>query len=200
MNVIDDEDERIESAGKFWLALFSTAWVLFVIYLIIVQHHFCFGALLLPFSGLVIKRLKAPSELMARTQVSLARQAGTLRQRSEHQAAVKRFTAEELERRRKEQTVNATREVIKRLGVVEGFIRALEGETDPGRRTVTFQAANQEITEISAKRASGEIPPEVLRSADIIDQARSTSAHLVKLGLADDPLNLEIVRVFNLAA
>jgi hypothetical protein len=198
MNFINNDEDQIESAQKFWLALFSSAWILFLVYLIVIQHHYCFGALLLPFSGFVIKRLKAPSELMARALVPIVRHASSVALTSAQKAAARRFTAAETERRKQEQATNATREIVKRLGVIEGYIRVLEGETDPKRRTVTFQAAHQEITEISAKRASGEIPPEVLRSSDIVDQAKSTNAHLAKLGLASDPLSLEITRVFKL--
>jgi len=198
VSLIDDKEEKIENAEKFWLTLFSSAWILFLLYLILVQHGFCLGAVLLPFSGYVIKRLATPSELMARVQVPLAEQAENAIQRNAQNAAVKRFTQEEQGRRSQELIANASREVVKRLGVVEGYIRVLENETDTARRTVTFQAAQQEVTEISAKRASGEIPLQVLSSGDITDQARSTSAHLVRLGLADDPLNTEIVRLFNL--
>ena len=200
MSLIDDNEEKVESASKFWLPLFSTIWGLFLFYLIIIQHGYCLGAVLLPFSGYVIKRLAAPSEVMARVQVSLTQQAASTVQRNTQNATVKRFTAEEQERRRKGLIASSAREVIMRLGVIEGYIRVLEGETDPARRTVTFQAAHEQITEISAKRASGEIPPAVLALADIVDQAKSTSGHLVNLGLSEDPLNLEIVRLFNLGA
>ena len=200
MSLIDDREEKIESAGKFWFTLFSSAWILFLLYLILVQHGFCLGAVLLPFSGYVIKRLATPSELMARVQVPLVDQAQNAIQKNAQTAAVKRFAQDEEGRRRQELIASTTSEVVKRLGVIEGYIRVLENETDTSRRTVTFQAAHQEITEISAKRASGEIPLAVLNSTDIVDQAKSTSAHLVNLGLAEDPLNLEIVRLFNLGA
>ena len=153
--------------------------------------------MLLPFSGYVIKRLRTPSELIARAQVPLARQTGAAIQKSAQKTAVKRFANEEASRRNREQVLNATREVVKRLGIIDGYVRVLEGETDPARRTVTFQAAHQEITEIAAKRASGEIPPQVMNSADILDQARSTSEHLARLGLEDDRLNRDITQVFN---
>jgi hypothetical protein len=199
MSLIDDREEKVESAGKFWLALFSSAWILFLLYLIFVQHGFCLGAVLLPFSGFIIKRLATPSELMARVQVPIAEQAENMIQKNARNAAVKRFNRDEEGRRKQETTSSAAGEIVKRLGVIEGYIRVLEAETDSARRTLTFQGAHQEITEISAKRASGEIPSEVLRSPDVLAQAKSTSDHLVRLGLADDPLNTEIVRLFSIA-
>ena len=45
MNMIDDDEERIESAGKFWFALLSTAWSLFVCYLIFVSAQLLFRSL-----------------------------------------------------------------------------------------------------------------------------------------------------------
>jgi hypothetical protein len=198
MSFIEDREEKIENAGKFWFALFSSAWILFLLYLILVQHGFCLGAVLLPFSGFVIKRLATPSELMARVQVPLVEQAENLIQKTTQTATVKRFAQEEQGRRKQEITASAASEVVKRLGVIEGYIRVLEVETDSSRRTVTFQGAHQETTEIAAKKASGEIPAHVLNSSEVQAQAKSTSDHLIRLGLADDPLNVEIIRLFGL--
>ncbi len=56
MSLIEDREVKIGSAGRFWFTLFSSIWMLFLLYLVHVKHGFCLGALLLPFSGYVIRR------------------------------------------------------------------------------------------------------------------------------------------------
>jgi hypothetical protein len=94
---------------------------------------------------------------------------------------------------------HSKKELIVRLGSIDQFIRVLENETDPARRTVALQAASSELTALSAKLATGEILPEASDSPEVQQAAKETSFDLAKVGLAEDRLNRDLRRMFKLA-
>ncbi len=91
------------------------------------------------------------------------------------------------------------KEIIVRLGSIDQFIRVLENETDPARRTVALQAASAELTVLSAKLATGEILPEAADTPEVQQAAKETSFDLVKARLAEDRLNRDLRRMFKLS-
>ena len=81
--------------------------------------------------------------------------------------------------------------------MIDGTLRVYEGEADPSNRTILLQTAQDQIIELSAKKVSGEIPAHVLTEDKLLAHARATSDHLLRLGLAEDRLNQEMLRLFN---
>jgi hypothetical protein len=89
-------------------------------------------------------------------------------------------------------------ELIMRLGTIDQYIRVLGVEKDTGQRTVALQAAHSEITTLAAKLSSGQISREVLDDPDIRAQASETSQDLASVGLSNDRLNRDLIRIFKL--
>ncbi len=87
-----------------------------------------------------------------------------------------------------------------RLGSIDQFIRVVAVETDLSKRTVALQAAHSEMTTLAAKLASGQITREALDAPEIREHASETSKDLVRLGLSEDRLNRDIIRMFKLSA
>ena len=96
-------------------------------------------------------------------------------------------------------TAHSKKELIVRLGSIDQFIRVLESETAPARRTVALQAASAELTALSAKLATGEILSEATDTPEVQQAAKETSFDLVKAGLAEDRLNRDLRRMFKLS-
>lgn len=90
----------------------------------------------------------------------------------------------------------SSRELVLRLGNVDQFIRVLEHEQDSDKRTVALQAAQSEVTTISAKLAAGEIQPQALSNQIVVDQAYATQTDLGRIGLGDDRIARDLVRLF----
>lgn len=89
-------------------------------------------------------------------------------------------------------------ELIMRLGSIDQFVRVLGVEADAARRTIALQAAHGELTTLAAKLASGQIHREALDAPDVREHASETSNDLNRLGLSDDRLNRDIIRMFKL--
>lgn len=89
-------------------------------------------------------------------------------------------------------------ELIVRLGTIDQYIRVLGMEKDTAQRTVALQAAHSEITTLAAKLSSGQISREVLDAPDIRAQALETCKDLASVGLANDRLSRDLVRIFKL--
>ncbi|MBV6500980.1 MAG: hypothetical protein CJBNEKGG_03474 [Prosthecobacter sp.] len=96
-------------------------------------------------------------------------------------------------------TALSKKELIVRLGSIDQFIRVLENETDPARRTVSLQAASAELTALSAKLATGEILSEAIDAPEVQQASKETSFDLAKAGLSEDRLNRDLRRIFKLA-
>lgn len=95
-------------------------------------------------------------------------------------------------------SAQSKKELIMRLGSIDQFIRVLETENDSSRRTVAIQAAHSELTTLAAKLASEQISREMVEAPEVRQQAIETSSDLVRLGLGEDRLNRDIVRMFKL--
>jgi len=119
-------------------------------------------------------------------QRSLTKQSLLLEKNSEAQAMLNK-------------AAQSKKELIVRLGSIDQFIRVLENETDPARRTVALQAASSELTALSAKLATGEIIPEATDTPEVQQAAKETSFDLAKVGLAEDRLNRDLRRMFKLS-
>ncbi len=92
------------------------------------------------------------------------------------------------------------RELIIRLGSVDQYLRVLAVETDLSKRTVALQAAHSEMTTLAAKLASDQISPEAIDAPEVRAHASETSSDLTRLGLTEDRLNRDIIRMFKLSA
>ena len=91
------------------------------------------------------------------------------------------------------------KELIIRLGSVDQYIRVLSIETDVSKRTVALQAAHSEMTTLAAKLASGQISREAVDASEVREHASETSSDLARLGLTEDRLNRDIIRMFKLS-
>jgi hypothetical protein len=91
-------------------------------------------------------------------------------------------------------------ELIIRLGSVDQYIRVLAIETDVSKRTVALQAAHSEMTTLAAKLASGQISREAVDAPEVREHASETSKDLARLGLTEDRLNRDIIRMFKLTS
>ena len=91
-------------------------------------------------------------------------------------------------------------ELIIRLGSIDQYVRVLSIETDVSKRTVALQAAHSEMTTLAAKLASGQISREAVDAPEVREHASETSSDLARLGLKEDRLNRDIIRMFKLGA
>jgi hypothetical protein len=91
------------------------------------------------------------------------------------------------------------RELIMRLGSIDQYIRVLSIEPDVSKRTVALQAAHSELMTLAAKLASDQISRDAVDAPDIRELAMETSNDLARLGLSDDRLNRDIIRMFKLS-
>jgi hypothetical protein len=89
-------------------------------------------------------------------------------------------------------------ELIMRLGSIDQYVRVLTTETDASKRTVALQAAQSEMTTLAAKVASDHTFLYMVLHTDIKVLAAETSSDLVRLGLSEDRLNRDIIRMFRL--
>jgi hypothetical protein len=92
------------------------------------------------------------------------------------------------------------KELIVRLGNIDQFVRALEGERDSSSRTMALQDAHSQMTKLAANLASGEISRDALDDPEIREHALETSTDLTRIGLHHDRLNRDLVRIFKLNA
>ena len=83
-----------------------------------------------------------------------------------------------------------------RLGNIDQFVRALEGERDNSNRIMALQDAHSQMTKLAANLASGEISREALDDFEIRERASETSKDLARIGLSNDRLNRDLVRIF----
>jgi hypothetical protein len=88
--------------------------------------------------------------------------------------------------------------LVARLGSIDGFIRAVEAAPDAANRTAHLQKAHSVMMTLAAELAAGEISRDALDVPEIRELAAETSRDIARLGLADDRLNRDIVRMFKL--
>jgi hypothetical protein len=112
--------------------------------------------------------------------------------------ALKEHAKETKRRRESTHKANSLDEIIGILASIDTYIRVLEHTTDPKERVVTLQQANRVIMKLTAMVAAGDVSRAELANEEIKELAEETSQDLVRLGLANDRLNREIVRLFGL--
>jgi len=91
-------------------------------------------------------------------------------------------------------------ELIMRLGSIDQFIRVLETETDGNNRTMALQDAHSQMTKLTASLASEQISREAFDDAVVREHAWETSKDLERIGLSNDRLNRDLIRMFKLSA
>jgi len=96
------------------------------------------------------------------------------------------------------QKSDSLHEVISLLGSIDGYIRVLDGQPGRDDRTMMLQKAQFIMVKLVAKSASGEISRDTLDNSHVRELAAETSKDLARLGLADDRLNRDLVRMFKL--
>ena len=89
-------------------------------------------------------------------------------------------------------------ELIMRLGSIDQFIRVLETETDANSRTMALQDAHSQMTKLTASLASEQISREAFDDPIVREHALETSKDLARIGLANDRLNRDLIRMFKL--
>lgn len=90
------------------------------------------------------------------------------------------------------------RELVRQLGVIDGFIRALSVEPDVSKRTTALQGAHEIMTGLAARLASGDILREALEDRSIQEQACETVKDLDQADLSNDRLTRDLIRLFSL--
>jgi len=96
------------------------------------------------------------------------------------------------------QKSDSLHEVISLLGSIDGYIRVLDGQPGRDDRTMMLQKAQFIMVKLVAKSASGEISRDTLDNSHVRELAAETSKDLARLGLADDRLNRDLIRLFKL--
>lgn len=99
-----------------------------------------------------------------------------------------------------EQFTQSKKELIMRLSNIDRFVRMLDGEHDKSSRTMTLLDAHDQMTKLATNLASGDIDRAALDDPEVREHALETCNDLVRLGLFDDRLNRDLVRIFKLNA
>lgn len=86
-------------------------------------------------------------------------------------------------------------EIADRLGTIRKSLRELEAQTDPESRKQTLTGLHDEIIALDRIKISS---PNSIRAPGALELARSTTERLVHIGLGDDWLTLELIRIFDL--
>ncbi len=91
-------------------------------------------------------------------------------------------------------------ELIMRLGSIDQFVRVLETETDANSRTMALQDAHAQMTKLTASLASEQISREAFDDPVVREHAWETSKDLARIGLSNDRLNRDLMRMFKLGS
>lgn len=115
-----------------------------------------------------------------------------------HQKMIQQFDEESKTQQHLSRESKSKHEVVTRLGSIDQFIRVLDGENDASNRTMALQKAHSEMMTLSARLASGEISRDALDDQEIRELAWETCNDLTRLGLSEDRLNRDLIRMFKL--
>ncbi|HEY5043603.1 MAG TPA: hypothetical protein VIK53_16550 [Verrucomicrobiae bacterium] len=148
----------------------------------------------------------AAIQLWVRKKIAQVREKmGQAREFSRHKQAQKeqqKMLAKHMDDSARAQDVrqksDSLHEVISLLGSIDGYIRVLDGQPGRDDRTMMLQKAQFIMVKLVAKSASGEISRDTLDNSHVRELAAETSKDLARLGLADDRLNRDLVRMFKL--
>ena len=115
-----------------------------------------------------------------------------------HQKLVEEFDKESKSQQNLSKESKSKHELVTRLGSIDQFIRVLEGETESSNRTMALQKAHSEMMTLAARLASGEISRDALDDQEIRELAWETCNDLARLGLSEDRLSRDLIRMFKL--
>jgi flagellar biosynthesis protein FliQ len=117
-----------------------------------------------------------------------------------HQKLVEEFDKESKSQQSISKESKSKHELVTRLGSIDQFVRVLEMETEPASRTMALQKAHSEMMTLAARLASGEISRDALDAQEIRELAWETCNDLARIGLENDRLNRDLIRMFKLNA
>jgi hypothetical protein len=115
-----------------------------------------------------------------------------------HQKMVESFDKESKSQQSLSKESKSKHELVTRLGSIDQFVRVLEAETEPSNRTMALQKAHSEMMTLAARLASGEISRDALDTQEIRELAWETCNDLARLGLSEDRLSRDLIRMFKL--
>jgi hypothetical protein len=197
MNVLNNDHEKIEVIGTLWWWLLSAGLLVSGLYLMFGGAQAGVGFCLVVASGYCMKHGKPVGMVIARCQIPLVRAVSGACQRAFADAQARQAQARQVAVDRERKLAEVRREIDKRLGLVDDNLRYFENEGDATRRILFLKNAQDQVKELSVKRASDEIPAYVLTEEKLLDHAQSTRDHLMRLGLEGDRLHEELLRLFN---
>jgi hypothetical protein len=191
------DDERIDALQKGWHFGLSCAVVLFCAVLCGAVAGW-YGVCVSFLSIRGCKGLSQPAAFLARMQFDKEKAQQARDQEMHAQQQFQQVVTQSQQDRNHSNRAQAQRELVQRLGVIDQFIRAIEEATDSSKRTLALQSCQNEITTLVAKMASGEIPADVIANPHIVNHASATSADLFRIGLGNDRINRDLIRLFGL--
>ena len=147
------------------------------------------------------------AHIIAGVQVSMKedaakrkREAQSQREQREFQQQMQEMDEQSSQQDKLSKFAQSKQELIMRLGSIDQFIRVLETETDANSRTMALQDAHSQMTKLTASLASEQISREAFDDAVVREHAWETSKDLERIGLSNDRLNRDLVRIFKLNA
>ena len=155
--------------------------------------------------GLVLVFIVA--HIIAGVQVSMKQDAAQKNQEAQNQREQREFQQQmqNMDEQSNQQDklskfAQSKQELIMRLGSIDQFVRVLETETDANSRTMALQDAHSQMTKLTASLASEQISRDAFDDPVVREHALETSNDLARIGLANDRLNRDLIRMFKLNA
>jgi len=147
------------------------------------------------------------AHIIAGVQVSMKQDAARKKQEAQNQREQHEFQQQmqDMDEQSNQQDklskfAQSKQELIMRLGSIDQFVRVLETETDANSRTMALQDAHSQMTKLTASLASEQISRDAFDDPVIREHALETSKDLARIGLANDRLNRDLIRMFKLNA
>lgn len=126
------------------------------------------------------------------------REAQNQREQREFQQQMQDLDEQSSQQDKLSKFAQSKQELIMRLGSIDQFIRVLETETDANSRTMALQDAHSQMTKLTASLASEQISREAFDDPVVREHAWETSKDLSRIGLSNDRLNRDLMRMFKL--
>lgn len=147
------------------------------------------------------------AHIIAGVQVSMKedtakkkREAQSQREQREFQQQMEDMDEQSSQQDKLSKFAQSKQELIMRLGSIDQFIRVLETETDANTRTMALQDGHSQMTKLTASLASEQISREAFDDPVVREHAWETSKDLERIGLSNDRLNRDLIRMFKLSA
>lgn len=99
-----------------------------------------------------------------------------------------------------EAITHSKHQLITSLGIIDQYLRVLDSETDLSRRTIALQSIQSEITAISKKLVTGEMCQGAITDPNVLAHVSEIRRDLTRLGLTDDRISRDIVRIFSITS